>query len=92
MLNTEYSDYTTNDGIINGSLLNNDPNNLHLPNSGNTTNNNDSNKNYFHLCHICGNGFPKAAIPSHQKMYVIFTFYYTFYLVLVLNITNVISY
>jgi len=65
MLNTGYSDYT-NEDIINGSLLNTDSNKIHH----NTTNvANDKNKNYFHLCHICGNGFPKASIPSHQKMY-----------------------
>jgi len=81
MLNTGYSDYATNDGIINGSLLNNDPNKLHQSNTNNTNSNNDKNKNYFHLCHICGNGFPKAAIPSHQKMYI---YTYIFFIMFIL--------
>jgi len=67
MLNTGYSDYP-NEDIMNGTLLNNDTTKLHHPTPNPASNLNDKNKNYFHLCHICGNGFPKASIPSHQKM------------------------
>eukprot|EP00833_Pecoramyces_ruminatium_P018249 jgi/Orpsp1_1/1192281/evm.model.d7180000091988.1 len=66
MLNTGYSDYS-NEGIINGTLLNNDTNKIPHSSSNSTNTTGDKNKNYFHLCHICGNGFPKASIPSHQK-------------------------
>jgi len=68
MLNTGYSDFSSED-IINDTLLS-DSNKIHRSNSNSVNASNDKNKNYFHLCHICGNGFPKASIPSHQKMYI----------------------
>ncbi|ORY40047.1 hypothetical protein LY90DRAFT_672279 [Neocallimastix californiae] len=66
MLNTGYSDYT-NEDIMNCTLLSKDSNVVNRSNSSSANSSNDKNKNYFHLCHACGNSFPKASISSHQK-------------------------
>jgi len=71
MLNTGYSDYT-NEDIMNCTLLSKDSNVVNRSNSSSANSSNDKNKNYFHLCHACGNSFPKASISSHQKTYILY--------------------